>query len=209
MSRLGACGARCLGPPHSLRWGLQPFPGFHRSTVRQRVAYFPRLFDAVNMSGDVALASVPALVLLGMTGALALACFIKVCGVCSLARHAPQPPKTPRVRHCDARADDSPCAAVLRSDCFPPSLPRSGTCRRGVESSLVIPCPPAPIATLAMRILRWWWLARLPCCFYGDGQRANGLLRGPHGTAAMPRPRRACSTRAVRLPESSTNGLHG
>ena len=56
--------------------GLPPLNGF----VSEWLVYLG-LFDAVNSHGNPALAAVFAAVLLGMTGALALACFIKVCGV--------------------------------------------------------------------------------------------------------------------------------
>lgn len=56
--------------------GLPPLNGF----VSEWLVYLG-LFDAVSSSGSVAWAAIPAAVLLGMTGALALACFIKVCGV--------------------------------------------------------------------------------------------------------------------------------
>ena len=61
--------------------GLPPLNGFVSEWL-----VFLGLFDAVNVPGNVSLASVPALVLLGMTGALALACFAKVCGVVFLGR---------------------------------------------------------------------------------------------------------------------------
>ena len=61
--------------------GLPPLNGFVSEWL-----VFLGLFDAVNTPGGVALASIPALVLLGMTGALALACFIKVCGVVFLGQ---------------------------------------------------------------------------------------------------------------------------
>jgi hydrogenase-4 component B len=56
--------------------GLPPLNGF----VSEWLVYLG-LFDAVNAHGSPALAAVFAAVLLAMTGALALACFIKVCGV--------------------------------------------------------------------------------------------------------------------------------
>ncbi len=56
--------------------GLPPLNGF----VSEWLVYLG-LFDAVSTCGSVAWAAIPAAVLLGMTGALALACFIKVCGV--------------------------------------------------------------------------------------------------------------------------------
>ena len=56
--------------------GLPPLNGF----VSEWLVYLG-LFEAVNSSGTAALAAVGAVVLLAMTGAMALACFIKVCGV--------------------------------------------------------------------------------------------------------------------------------
>ena len=56
--------------------GLPPLNGF----VSEWLVYLG-LFGAVNVPGSAALAAVPAVVLLAVTGALALACFIKVCGV--------------------------------------------------------------------------------------------------------------------------------
>jgi hydrogenase-4 component B len=56
--------------------GLPPLNGF----VSEWLVYLG-LFDAANHSGAAMVAAIPAIVLLGMTGALALACFVKVCGV--------------------------------------------------------------------------------------------------------------------------------
>ncbi|HMD61583.1 MAG TPA: proton-conducting transporter membrane subunit [Opitutaceae bacterium] len=56
--------------------GLPPLNGF----VSEWLVYIG-LFDALNSHGGAALVAVPAVVLLAMTGALALACFVKVCGV--------------------------------------------------------------------------------------------------------------------------------
>lgn len=56
--------------------GLPPLNGF----VSEWLVYLG-LFDAVIVHGPAAWAALPAAILLGMTGALALACFVKVCGV--------------------------------------------------------------------------------------------------------------------------------
>jgi hydrogenase-4 component B len=56
--------------------GLPPLNGF----VSEWLVYLG-LFDATTVRGPAAWAAIPAAVLLGMTGALALACFVKVCGV--------------------------------------------------------------------------------------------------------------------------------
>jgi hydrogenase-4 component B len=56
------------------------------------------LFDAVNQSSAAAVAAIPAIVLLAMTGALALACFVKVCGVVFLG--APRSPAAEHAHEC-------------------------------------------------------------------------------------------------------------
>ncbi len=56
--------------------GLPPLNGFVSEWL-----VFLGLFDATVARGAMAWAAVPAAMLLGMTGALALACFVKVCGV--------------------------------------------------------------------------------------------------------------------------------
>jgi hydrogenase-4 component B len=56
--------------------GLPPLNGF----VSEWLVYLG-LFDGVSARGSAGWAAIPAAVLLGMTGALALACFVKVCGV--------------------------------------------------------------------------------------------------------------------------------
>ncbi len=56
--------------------GLPPLNGF----VSEWLVYLG-LFDATLAHGPAAWAAIPAALLLGVTGALALACFVKVCGV--------------------------------------------------------------------------------------------------------------------------------
>jgi hydrogenase-4 component B len=56
--------------------GLPPLNGF----VSEWLVYLG-LFDATMERGPSAWAAIPAAILLGVTGALALACFVKVCGV--------------------------------------------------------------------------------------------------------------------------------
>ncbi|MDX2111049.1 MAG: proton-conducting transporter membrane subunit [Verrucomicrobiota bacterium] len=56
--------------------GLPPLNGF----VSEWLIYLA-LFDATISHGPSAWAAIPAAILLGVTGALALACFIKVCGI--------------------------------------------------------------------------------------------------------------------------------
>jgi len=56
--------------------GLPPLNGF----VSEWLVYLG-MFEAVNQPGAAVVGAIPAIVLLAMTGALALACFVKVCGV--------------------------------------------------------------------------------------------------------------------------------
>lgn len=69
--------------------GLPPLNGF----VSEWLVYLG-LFDAVGSRSSVSWVAVPAVVLLAMTGALALACFVKVCGVVFLGL-----PRTEAAKH--------------------------------------------------------------------------------------------------------------
>lgn len=73
--------------------GLPPLNGF----VSEWLVYLG-MFDAMNAHGRPALAAVAGAVLLAVTGALALACFIKVCGVVFLG--APRTPAAEHAREC-------------------------------------------------------------------------------------------------------------
>jgi hydrogenase-4 component B len=82
MSRMGGLWrgmpwtAGCFGLGAAAIAGLPPLNGF----VSEWLVYLG-LFDAAGAGGLAAWAAVPAAILLGVTGALALACFVKVCGV--------------------------------------------------------------------------------------------------------------------------------
>ena len=69
--------------------GLPPLNGF----VSEWLVYLG-LFDATLSHGPSAWAAIPAAILLGVTGALALACFAKVCGVVFLGA-----PRSPAAAH--------------------------------------------------------------------------------------------------------------
>jgi hydrogenase-4 component B len=69
--------------------GLPPLNGF----VSEWLVYLG-LFDATLSHGPSAWAAIPAAILLGITGALALACFAKVCGVVFLGA-----PRSPAAAH--------------------------------------------------------------------------------------------------------------
>ena len=76
--------------------GLPPLNGL----VSEWILYLG-LFDAVNSRGNPALAAALAAVSLAVTGALALACFIKVCGTVFLG--APRTPAAERAQECGMR----------------------------------------------------------------------------------------------------------
>ena len=73
--------------------GLPPLNGF----VSEWLVYLG-LFDATISRGPSAWAAIPAVMLLGITGALALACFVKVCGVVFLG--APRSSAAGRAHEC-------------------------------------------------------------------------------------------------------------
>lgn len=73
--------------------GLPPLNGFVSEWL-----VFLGLFDATITRGSSAWAAIPAAILLGVTGALALACFVKVCGVVFLG--APRSPAALAAREC-------------------------------------------------------------------------------------------------------------
>jgi len=73
--------------------GLPPLNGF----VSEWLVYLG-LFDATISRGPSAWAAIPAAILLGVTGALALACFVKVCGVVFLG--APRSDAAGRAHEC-------------------------------------------------------------------------------------------------------------
>jgi hydrogenase-4 component B len=73
--------------------GLPPLNGF----VSEWLVYLG-MFEAVNQPGAAVVGAIPAIVLLAMTGALALACFVKVCGVVFLG--APRSPAAEHAHEC-------------------------------------------------------------------------------------------------------------
>jgi hydrogenase-4 component B len=75
--------------------GLPPLNGF----VSEWLVYLG-LFAALESRETAALAAVPAVVLLGLTGALALACFIKVCAVVFLGAPRTAAARAPGVQEC-------------------------------------------------------------------------------------------------------------
>jgi hydrogenase-4 component B len=88
--------------------GLPPLNGFVSEWL-----VFLGLFDAVSEHGVASWAAAPAAVLLGLTGALALACFVKVCGIVFLG----QPRAVAQAsRLCDSNLDGHASKETHRRD---------------------------------------------------------------------------------------------
>ncbi|MFI5335782.1 MAG: proton-conducting transporter membrane subunit [Opitutales bacterium] len=145
--------------------GLPPLNGF----VSEWLVYLG-LFDSALSRSPTAWAAVPAAILLGITGALALACFVKVCGVVFLGA-----PRTEAARHAHESGPAmlgpmtvlaACCAAIgLAPVLFWPAIARAVG---AWEPSWAGAATTAPLATLgwvhtalaAGLIAAGWWLWR-------------------------------------------------
>jgi hydrogenase-4 component B len=156
--------------------GLPPLNGFVSEWL-----IFLGLFDAVNMSGDVALASVPALVLLGMTGALALACFIKVCGVVFLGQARSAAAENARECGIAMRGPMILLAAGCVAIGLLPAVFFLAVARAAAEwnPAWSFLARPAPIATLGYANLALVVVGAFAVLLLWRRATANGLLRGP------------------------------
>ena len=156
--------------------GLPPLNGFVSEWL-----IFLGLFDAVNMSGDVALASVPALVLLGMTGALALACFIKVCGVGFLGQARSAAAENARECGIAMRGPMILLAAGCVAIGLLPAVFFLAVARAAAEwnPAWSFLARPAPIATLGYANLALVVVGAFAVLLLWRRATANGLLRGP------------------------------
>ncbi|MDI1248347.1 MAG: proton-conducting transporter membrane subunit, partial [Lacunisphaera sp.] len=122
--------------------GLPPLNGFVSEWL-----VFLGLFDATIAHGPTAWAAIPAAILLGVTGALALACFVKVCGVVFLG--APRSPAAARAHESGPAMRGSMlllaggCVAIgLAPVFFWPAVARAlGAWRPGWAGAV----PPAPL----------------------------------------------------------------
>jgi hydrogenase-4 component B len=156
--------------------GLPPLNGF----VSEWLVYLG-LFESANAHGPSAWASVPAAVLLGVTGALALACFAKVCGVVFLG--TPRSEQAAHAHECGAAMRGAMgtlalacCALGLAPVVFWPALARVVGAWRPAWAGAEPPAPLAAIslAHIALAILAgaaaWWLWARI---------QRHGLRRAP------------------------------
>ena len=129
--------------------GLPPLNGF----VSEWLVYLG-MFDAVNQPGATVVAAIPAIVLLAVTGALALACFVKVCGVVFLG--APRSPAAEHAHECGPWMRGS--MLVLASGCvaigfapfiFWPALHHAVVAWRGTWTDV-----PAPESLMTLSLLQ-------------------------------------------------------
>ena len=149
--------------------GLPPLNGFVSEWL-----VFLGLFDATLARGATAWAAVPAAILLGVTGALALACFVKVCGIVFLG--APRSPATARAHESGAAmrgpmlALAAGCVAIgLAPVVFWPAIARAVA---AWQPAWAAAAPPASLAVLgrahvALAVLAflaaiglWRWVRR-------------------------------------------------
>ena len=144
--------------------GLPPLNGF----VSEWLVYLG-LFDATISHGPSAWATIPSAILLGVTGALALACFVKVCGVVFLG--APRSAAAAHAHECGPAMRGAmlllagACVAIgLAPVLFWPAVARAVGTWRPLWTSAE---PPAPLfalglvhlalAALAVAVVWWLW----------------------------------------------------
>jgi len=143
--------------------GLPPLNGFVSEWL-----VFLGLFDAAIAHGPTAWAALPAAVLLGVTGALALACFVKVCGVVFLG--APRTPAAAHARECGRPMRGAMlvlaggCVAIgLAPVFFWPALSRAIGAWCPAWSSPAVPVPLSALGWIHVALavtaaVAAWWL---------------------------------------------------
>ncbi len=160
--------------------GLPPLNGF----VSEWLVYLG-LFDAVNVSasstssGSSAVAAVAAIILLAVTGALALACFVKVCSVVFLG--APRSAAAAHAHECGPTMRGpmlvlaAACVALgLAPALFWPALARATGEWHPAWAGLAAP---ASLSTLGSAHLALALAAALAVAFLWQRTRKNGLRR--------------------------------
>ena len=154
--------------------GLPPLNGF----VSEWLVYLC-LFDAVSAHGPAAFAAILAAVALGMTGALALACFVKVCGVVFLG--LPRAEIAEHVHECGWRmrlpmlALGAVCVAIgLAPILFWPALAMAAAAWQPVLADAL---PSAPLVTLGAFHLALAALVILAAIFLWRRVQHNGVRR--------------------------------
>jgi hydrogenase-4 component B len=154
--------------------GLPPLNGF----VSEWLVYLG-LFDAVGSHTSVAWIAIPAVVLLAMTGALALACFVKVCGVVFLglprSEAASRAHESGFFMRVPMLALAAACVAIgLAPMFFWPAIARAAAAWRPDWVSSDVP---APVATLGSCNIVFASLGSLAAAALWTRVKRNGLSR--------------------------------
>jgi hydrogenase-4 component B len=156
--------------------GLPPLNGF----VSEWLIYLG-LFDAVSAHGPASFVAIFAAVFLGVTGALALACFVKVCGVVFLG--LPRTEIAKHVHECGWRmrlpmlALGTACAAIgLAPILFWPAIAAAATAwQPGLANANALPS--APLVTLGAFHLALAALVILAAVILWRRVKHNGVSR--------------------------------
>ena len=165
--------------------GLPPLNGF----VSEWLVYLA-LFDALEARDTCAWAAVPTAIFLGMTGALALACFVKVCGVVFLglprtnpAKHAHECGWLMRVPMLVLAAV---CVAIgLAPAFFWPAVARAAAAWQTAWTDLAAPAPFVALGTCHVAFAA---LGGLAAAVLWRRVRSNGLSRAVTWACAYARP---------------------
>lgn len=154
--------------------GLPPLNGF----VSEWLVYLS-LFDSTLAHGPTAWAAIPAAVLLGVTGALALACFVKVCGVVFLGA-----PRSEAAVHAHESGPDMRGAMVLlAAGCIAIGLapvvfwPAVSRAVAVWQPMWISPETPAPLAALGKAHIAIAALAALGSVWLWRRTRGSGFKR--------------------------------
>ena len=156
--------------------GLPPLNGF----VSEWLVYLG-LFDAVSAHGSAAFAAILAAIALGMTGALALACFLKVCGVVFLG--LPRTEIAEHVHECGWRMRlpmlvlGATCVTIgLAPILFWPAIAAAATAWQPALANANA-LPSAPLITLGAFHLALAALVILAAVFLWRRVKQNGVSR--------------------------------
>jgi len=154
--------------------GLPPLNGFVSEWL-----VFLGLFDAAGGGGAPGWAAVPSAILLGVTGALALACFVKVCGVVFLG--LPRTEATARAHECGPLMRvpmlvlAAACMAIgLAPVLFWPAVARAAAVWQPAWADASVP---APLAALGACNVALAFFATMAVMLLWRRVRQNGVAR--------------------------------
>jgi hydrogenase-4 component B len=157
--------------------GLPPLNGF----VSEWLVYLG-LFDAVSSHGSLALAAIFSATFLAMTGALALACFVKVCGIVFLG--IPRQEISAHVHECGwsmrlpMLALGAACVTIgLAPVLFWPAISMASKTWQPAWATTAAATPPAPMASLGAFHMAVAALAILASALLWRHVKRNGVAR--------------------------------